>query len=129
MVQNGFTSIGDRWNLSAIFNEMFHAIFDQLLEEQGKRCPLYAAMQKEESRYGGASYGKSVDMVEEACSETFCRMVTQALAANTASPKKPIDFSGVAMPPGHASKKERFYGEPKKYTGKSEADATRDLSR
>ncbi|MFQ6045695.1 MAG: hypothetical protein ACE5PT_04950 [Gemmatimonadales bacterium] len=95
-------------DLPTIYNELWHAFWDQILEERGACAWLYAIAQAEaRDRYDG-----NLDMVEEAMSETVDTVVWSLLTGSRRGRTPDLSYDGNAQPPAHNDRGEKWEGEP-----------------
>jgi RHS repeat-associated protein len=88
-----------------IYNEMWHAWWDQVLEERQDCAWLYDLFLAEGRRlYGSAGNPDYVEMTEEAISETIDNYIGTLCAGATPT------YGSTAQPPGHDGKGEKWEG-------------------
>ena len=104
-LQNGTLKDTD---LPSIYNEMWHAYFDQAIESGGKCSWVYAIIQQETA----ILYGGDEDLADEAMSETVDEIVWRLLTSRRTGRPPDLSHGACGKPPLHDDEGERFHGNP-----------------
>jgi hypothetical protein len=104
-LQNGTLRDTD---LPSIYNEMWHAYFDQAIES-GDKCSWVLEVIRQET---AILYGGDEDLADEAMSETIDQVIWRLLTARRGGRVPDLSHGACAQPPLHDDKGERFAGNP-----------------
>lgn len=104
-LQNGTLKDTD---LPSIYNEMWHAYFDQAIET-GDKCSWVLEILRQET---ATLYGGDEDLADEAMSETVDEIVWRLLTSRRNGRPPDLSHGTCAKPPLHDDEGERFHGNP-----------------
>lgn len=104
-LQNGTLKDTD---LPSIYNEMWHAYFDQAIEG-GEKCAWVLQVFRQEA---ATLYGGSDDLADEAMSETVDEIVWRLLTSRRNGRPPDLSYGRCAQAPLHDDAGERFHGNP-----------------